>query len=239
MNSLQKLSFLCLSIIPLTVSSCKGEAEEGESKTSTPADSSADATTSKFSEIENDLGKAITAAQIKELLSVDAEIETEAEKGKGAGPARFKWASNRVEIIDPGGMNVERPVENLVQLYKPTVLKTYGGANLRTTFDKNYKSTTAEQAEGFRKQVRDEMAKQQGETGVAPPETSANGGPDLSTMIEDIPDLADGGKWDPKAKSLMILEGNQVLTILCDISDDTQECRDAAVKVAKEILNGL
>ena len=30
------------------------------------------------------------------------------------------------EIIDPGGTNVERPVENLVQLYKPTVLKTNG-----------------------------------------------------------------------------------------------------------------
>ena len=129
--------------------------------------------------------------------------------------------------------------KNLIQLYKPTVLKTYGGANLKTTFDKNYKSITAEQAEAFRKQVRDEMVKQQGEPGVAPPETPANGGSDLSTMIEDVPDLADGGKWDPKAKSLMILEGNQVLTILSDISDDTQECRNAAVKVAKEILKGL
>ena len=219
--------------------SCKGQDQETTETGTEASSSTGEAAASKFASLQSDIGTAISAEQIKSLLNVTEDISSEVQgRGKFTN-LRHSWPSDRTEVLNVGAMKIDKKVDNTVVVSPPKLLKTQGDASFKDVFNRRYQGMTAADVARNKQAVREQMAKTQGKDKVDPLNTLSGDGPDLSFTIEDVPNLADGAKWDAKGKSLMVLDKNQVLSISCDVSDDSKKCLAAAIKVAEQILVNL
>ncbi len=233
--------FVVLPMITLSLVSCGGDRSSDNAHATASAES-------KFNKLGTDLKSALSAEELRWLLEVKEEIQTKALDHKSYGNVTYRWPSERTKMIKVGTSEMEKKVKNMVRINMPTTLKLYGMPDPVSAFNHQYKEITPEQMEKARKAIEDVKARRDKEAGVTPSETEKNATKSVMSGIsgaaskleyEAVNGLGDAAKWEKSGKKLIILDGDKILSIGCDISGDNNTCRDAAIKLAKKIYGKL
>jgi len=227
--------------------SCEDK-DDAQSDSSPESRSNGESNESRFNKLGQDLKSAISVEKIQTLLSVDSEIKTKILDHKSYGSVTFTWPSDRKEILKLGNSEVAKAVSNQVRINNPTQIKLYGLADVRAAFDRQYQEVTPEQMKEAAKAIQDQKAKMDREKGVVSGKVekrveksvmSGIAGAALKQQYESVAGLGDAAKWEKSGRMLVILDGDQILSIGCDVSAESDECRDAAVKIAKAVYENL
>jgi len=109
-------------------------------------------------------------------------------------------------------------------------------------------AVTPEEMAKAKKAMAEVLAKKQKEAGKTPTATekkvtntitSSIAGAAMKVVYEDVEGLGDAAKWQQTGKILTILDGDKILSISCDICDDNAECKNTAIKLAKQLYTKL
>ena len=239
-------SIVVIPLVSLSLISCGGEKENSESVSENTVE--AGSVVSKFNDLGTDLKSVLTVEQVKTLLEVKEEIKTKSLDHKSYGNVTYRWPSDRIEVIKVGGSEMKKKKNNMVRLSVPVEIKLYGMPDALSAFNHQYKEITPEEMEKARKAMAEVKARRDKEAGVTPSETekkaansvmSGVAGAAAKLEYEAVSGLGDSAKWEKSGRTLIILDGDKTLSISCDVSDDSDECRDAAVKLGKKIYSSL
>ncbi|MGJ8655418.1 MAG: hypothetical protein ACSHX6_03125 [Akkermansiaceae bacterium] len=240
-------NLIVMSATAFSLSSC-GDDSKKDSEGSGGSSSSTLSVESKFDDLGPDLQSVLSADEVKSILDVKDEIKTKALDHKSYGNVSYSWPSDRTEELKVGGNSMVMKKNNMVRLVIPKELELYGMTDHLSAFNHQYKEITPEQMEKAKNMMADIKARKEKEAGLTPSETEKkvsgslmNGiaGAALKLEYEAVSGLGDAAKWEKSGKNLIILDGDKIVTILCDINDENDVCRDSAIKIAKQVYSNL